>query len=238
MGDNVTYKYQRICEWLHSMPEGKYDYIRFSSDSDSNDDGELRKSIGGPERKRPRFRVGSSTDSTGSFDTAENSEYARSVGRYLEAVCYGEKKLQVRSRSDPSGIARVERQESGSCGGISSVAEEYTRLYSTGMSNLPWYDVFNRGFLQQACRNFVLHDIYEGHHDGGDIRRLARVGETSYQGAVFIVSEHGGHFHVVHDCEYRGKQCRCARLQEIEAQYGRRRSRRVLRGNEFDVRYA
>ena len=41
--------------------------------------------------------------------------------------------------------------------------------------------------------------------------------------------QHNGHYHVVHDCSDGRNGCRCARLQSWRLEFGKQRSRRIVR---------
>ena len=66
------------------------------------------------------------------------------------------------------------------------------------------------------CRRWVLHDIYEnpGLLDEVFYHELTKVLKTRKKG-VFLVGEHGDHWHVIHDCQYNGSWCRCTAINLI-----------------------
>lgn len=55
----------------------------------------------------------------------------------------------------------------------------------------------------------------------------------SYKRGLLIISIHNNHVHIVHDCAYSNKSCRCSFIQKAEIQLGLRRRGRVLRRRPF-----
>lgn len=72
-------------------------------------------------------------------------------------------------------------------------------------------------FSKLRCEGYILHDILRGRGNitNTDIVEtiLRRYEDTGYNGRVLWISRHDGegwdHIHVVHDCKYTNKWCRC-----------------------------
>lgn len=92
-----------------------------------------------------------------------------------------------------------------------------------------WQSIYNRSFLLTPPRSQIVHDVYEGLYDGSDLLRISRIHRRQYGGAIYIVCQHNGHYHVVHDCSDGRNGCRCARLQSWRLEFGKQRSRRIVR---------
>ncbi|XP_017303754.1 uncharacterized protein LOC103519628 [Diaphorina citri] len=71
-----------------------------------------------------------------------------------------------------------------------------------------------------------------------EIFRLYNILSTDYRGTVFIIAEHGDHWHVLHDCTYTSSQCRCARVKAVTRCFGIRIKRRTIRSLDFNTSYA
>lgn len=83
-----------------------------------------------------------------------------------------------------------------------------------------------------VLRRRIIHDVWEAPNDGlgrrferAIIRPLFgvdnRIGEEKErtgrrgQREIFIIGEHEGHLHVIHDCAYSGSTCRCLCIQRL-----------------------
>lgn len=96
-------------------------------------------------------------------------------------------------------------------------------------NRVDWKGIYNRGFLLSPARCKIIHDIYEGVHDGNDLLRINRINGRIFNGSVYLIVEHNGHFHVLHDCNPSRNGCRCARILQWTEEFGPRRSRRFIR---------
>ncbi|KAI5702419.1 hypothetical protein M8J76_015356 [Diaphorina citri] len=67
---------------------------------------------------------------------------------------------------------------------------------------------------------------------------LSAIQQTQYRGTIFIVAEHGDHWHVLHDCTYTSSQCRNARVEAVTRCFGIRIKRRTIRSIDFNTSYA
>lgn len=63
----------------------------------------------------------------------------------------------------------------------------------------------------------------------GFIKKLQEQSRLSYKRGLLLFSIHNLHVHVVHDCSFSNKTCRCAFLQKAEIQFGLRRRGRTIR---------
>uniref|UniRef100_A0A8D9AKK8 Uncharacterized protein n=1 Tax=Cacopsylla melanoneura TaxID=428564 RepID=A0A8D9AKK8_9HEMI len=84
---------------------------------------------------------------------------------------------------------------------------------------------FMAAFRQKYPRWRIIHDIYECKDDCDRAGFTNRVMGSAYNGAIFIISHHNNHWHVVHDCSYGGSTCRCTRLRDITDECRRWRRR-------------
>ena len=75
-----------------------------------------------------------------------------------------------------------------------------------------------RSVPRSNWRQFIIHDIYGpvlGHTAGVDryLRGYSSIRPRRH--GLFIVAEHGQHFHVLHDCSYHSGQCRCSTIRNF-----------------------
>ncbi len=59
--------------------------------------------------------------------------------------------------------------------------------------------------------------------------QLAEFGGVSYKRGLLLISVHNEHVHIVHDCSFSNKTCRCDFLKKTENMFGIRRRGRSLR---------
>ncbi|KAI5692815.1 hypothetical protein M8J75_001725 [Diaphorina citri] len=117
-----------------------------------------------------------------------------------------------------------------------------------------------RAFQAAPCRNRIVHDVHKRGYRGwildssrrrsstysyvrepGRISNegdLSAIQQTQYRGTIFIVAEHGDHWHVLHDCTYTSSQCRNARVEAVTRCFGIRIKRRTIRSIDFNTSYA
>lgn len=75
-----------------------------------------------------------------------------------------------------------------------------------------------------AESRFYISDVITLQNTELTQRLLEKLNTASYKhrGIFFIVSQHGDHIHVVHDCTYSGGSCRCTWRKEVEIKEGLR----------------
>lgn len=109
--------------------------------------------------------------------------------------------------------------------------------------------MFVQGFQNIPTRRRILHDVYEKksgsnspRFDSGHVRRdFERIHSqgTRKNGAVFIVCDHGDHYHVIHDCAYSSCTCRCRHLEQFRTygDVGRRYSRQIVANIDYTIEH-
>lgn len=87
-------------------------------------------------------------------------------------------------------------------------------------------EMFPGSYFHDIVRSAIIDEY-------GTIRNfITRLRQTEFRGEVFILSKHGEHFHIIHDCPYSGNRCRCARI-EICKGFRRRTSRTIICKSEL-----
>lgn len=78
--------------------------------------------------------------------------------------------------------------------------------------------------LEKFPRRRFVHDIVVNTNGEDGLEGFRKASKIRFGGAIWVVAKHSDHWHVIHDCNYNGSWCRCARLQVDNT---RRVSRRV-----------
>nr|QTE04117.1 MAG: nonstructural protein 1 [Emberiza spodocephala ambidensovirus] len=94
---------------------------------------------------------------------------------------------------------------------------------------------FIRGFSTALSGERLLHDVIPNISRSQADYFSQRCLGKKFSNGVFALTWHTDHLHVLHDCNYAGGKCRCARIQCLPI---KSRSRRHLRAYLFDECYA
>lgn len=90
-------------------------------------------------------------------------------------------------------------------------------------------------FESQSRRNTITHQVYAKREVSDCIAKIREIIQRNFRGSVYMVCNHGDHFHVVHDCSRAGERCRCHRIIEMRRIFGRPVSERFVRDHNFTV---
>lgn len=88
------------------------------------------------------------------------------------------------------------------------------------------YDLF------RSSTGFYISDVLPARSYNECIRicqALQDFGRVSYKRGLLLLSIHNKHVHVVHECSFSNKTCRCSFIQKAEIQFGLRRRGRTFR---------
>lgn len=133
-----------------------------------------------------------------------------------------------------SGIRNAKRRRiSDTDNGSSNESENHLDHQSTGDEN-PWV---RKSFelLQDSTGTYVsdvipVRSMSEAINITKTIYTISRL---SYRRGLLIVSLHDQHLHVVHDCAFSNKTCRCDFIKKTEVRHGVRRRGRSQRRRPF-----
>ncbi|KAI5692894.1 hypothetical protein M8J75_003237 [Diaphorina citri] len=90
------------------------------------------------------------------------------------------------------------------------------------------HQVLIHEFQKHSIKNFLLHEVYLVPDKRQTARRNLGFLRKVVNNAFCVVAFHTDHWHVIHDCSYQSNQSRCAFVQRIAADVGRRVGRRVI----------
>lgn len=127
------------------------------------------------------------------------------------------------------------RQEvfSQSPGDIQSLSENGEDISET-RSATPNERMFMESLRRIPARSRIIHDVMPLSALGGNnnfFNQFFSGSGRSYPGAIFIVSRHADHYHIIHDCTYSQSHCRCAIIRELRR--NKRYPRRVVWTRDF-----
>nr|QKE54882.1 MAG: nonstructural protein [Parvoviridae sp.]QKE54956.1 MAG: nonstructural protein [Parvoviridae sp.] len=132
----------------------------------------------------------------------------------------------VEGRRDLQQERRCVRGGSGEVRGIGLYDEGGVRQDTVTESELR--KVLTTEFRRSNLRHRIVHSVYERKLFRGEtIENFTRHLQRAFHGSIFIIGEHGNHYHVVHDCNWSSSTCRCSRIRGIEfdSEHGRSRFR-------------
>lgn len=72
-------------------------------------------------------------------------------------------------------------------------------------------------------RERILHEIYAKGCEDTFLGRIKKIMGTAYGGGIFIIASHSDHIHVIHDCSWSNRQCRCGRIRSLNNEFTRLR---------------
>lgn len=100
--------------------------------------------------------------------------------------------------------------------GHSSIHSKATRIFNLFKYSTGYYisDVVSCRSVTE-CRNFI--------------KTLQEQSRLSYKRGLLLFAIHNTHVHIVHDCSFSNKTCRCKFIQKAEIQFGLRRRGRTIR---------
>lgn len=99
------------------------------------------------------------------------------------------------------------------------------------------FEVVFSMFQRILLKAVILHEIYKLPDGKGRFRHLSRYVRKAFSNGFCVISEHGDHANVVHDCAYSSHQCRCKFIKDLTQHYGSRLGRRLVRRTDFTVKY-
>lgn len=120
----------------------------------------------------------------------------------------------------------------GSSSTNSSKVSEITSIRYNKTNEERFAECLNGGHLTNLIlkhgllRKRIIHDILLKGDERASIAGIAKAMGYGYGGHICIISSHSDHLHVVHDCSWSNRQCRCARIRALNEEF-----RRISRTN-------
>lgn len=116
----------------------------------------------------------------------------------------------------------------------------YMKIFFMFFLNIIFFfnrQVFNEEFSKRYLNQRVVHDVYGCKYEFGDIQLDYEQIRRKFSGSILIISHHGNHIHIIHDCSYSNNSCRCSFYNYIGRQIDRRYARRIVPSWQFTLEH-
>lgn len=116
--------------------------------------------------------------------------------------------------------------------GVSTICSETTHSAKERVKQ-----VFLKEFGDHPLKQRVVHDVYGTKYEYRDFHLDYEQICRKFTGTILIISYHGSHIHIIHDCNYSNNSCRCSFNSCIEQLVNRRFARRVIPNWKFTIQH-